>query len=74
MKFKIIVEKEPNGEGYHSYCPSLKGCHSCGTTKREAIKNIKEAIELYLEPEPKLIKRELKKEHLYHPQVLEIAI
>ena len=74
MKFKIIIEKEPNGEGYHAYCPSLKGCHSCGATKQETIKNIKEAIELYLEPEPKLIKRELAKEHAYHPRVLEIAI
>ena len=74
MKFKIIIEKEPNNEGYHAYCPSLKGCHSCGITKREAIKNIKEAIELYLEPEPKLIKRELIKERLFHPQLLEVAV
>jgi predicted RNase H-like HicB family nuclease len=74
MKFKIIIEKEPNGEGYHAYCPSLKGCHSCGTTKQEAIKNIKEAIELYLEPEPQLIQQELRKERTFHPQVLAITV
>ena len=74
MKFKIIIEKEPNNEGYHAYCPSLKGCHSCGATKQETIKNIKEAIALYLEPEANLIKRELIKERLFHPQLLEIAV
>jgi predicted RNase H-like HicB family nuclease len=74
MKLKIIIEKEPNNEGYHAYCPSLKGCHSCGTNKRETIKNIKEAIALYLEPEPEVIKRELIREHLFHPELVEIAI
>jgi predicted RNase H-like HicB family nuclease len=31
------------------YCPELKGCHSQGETYDEARKNIKEAIELYIE-------------------------
>jgi predicted RNase H-like HicB family nuclease len=30
-------------------CPSLPGCNSQGQTKQEAITNIKEAIELYIE-------------------------
>jgi predicted RNase H-like HicB family nuclease len=30
-------------------CPSLPGCISQGETKEEALKNIKEAIELYVE-------------------------
>ncbi len=30
-------------------CPSLPGCVSQGRTKEEALKNIKEAIELYVE-------------------------
>jgi predicted RNase H-like HicB family nuclease len=30
-------------------CPSLPGCNSQGKTKQEAISNIKEAIELYIE-------------------------
>ncbi|WP_373872764.1 type II toxin-antitoxin system HicB family antitoxin [Microseira wollei] len=30
-------------------CPSLPGCNSQGKTKQEAITNIKEAIELYIE-------------------------
>ena len=30
-------------------CPSLPGCLSQGETKEEAIRNIKEAIEIYIE-------------------------
>lgn len=30
-------------------CPSLPGCHSQGATRAEALENIKEAIEVYLE-------------------------
>ena len=30
-------------------CPSLPGCISQGKTKEEALENIKEAIELYIE-------------------------
>ena len=49
MKLKIVLE--PSGEGgYTVYVPSLPGCISEGDTKKEALANIKEAIELYLEP------------------------
>jgi hypothetical protein len=33
----------------HAWCPELKGCHSQGRTLDEAIADIREAIELYLE-------------------------
>ena len=46
--FEVILEPEDEG-GYHIYCPVLKGCHSYGETRAEALKNIKEAIELWLE-------------------------
>ena len=46
--FTVILELEADG-GYHSFCLELKGCHSQGDTKEEAIVNIKEAIDLYLE-------------------------
>jgi len=49
MKLKIILEPSKDG-GYTVYVPSLPGCISEGSTKEEALKNIKEAIELYLEP------------------------
>ncbi|MDA2919100.1 type II toxin-antitoxin system HicB family antitoxin [Desulfobacterota bacterium AH_259_B03_O07] len=48
MKLTIILEPQEEG-GFTAYVPSLKGCVSQGDTKKEAIKNIKEAIELYLE-------------------------
>ena len=48
MKLKIVLEKSDEG-GYTVYVPSLPGCISEGDTKEEALKNIKEAIELYLE-------------------------
>ena len=49
MKFKIVLEKSDEG-GYTVYVPSLPGCISEGDTEEEALANIKEAIELYLEP------------------------
>jgi predicted RNase H-like HicB family nuclease len=49
MKLKVVLEKSEDG-GYTVTVPSLPGCISEGNTKNEALANIKEAIELYLEP------------------------
>lgn len=49
MKFKIVLEKSDEG-GFTAYVPSLPGCISEGNSEEEAVKNIQEAIELYLEP------------------------
>ncbi len=49
MKIKIYLEPSEEG-GYTAIVPSLPGCISEGDTKEEALKNIREAIELYLEP------------------------
>ncbi len=48
MEFYVVLEEQEEG-GYTAYVPSLPGCISQGETKEEAIENIKEAIELYLE-------------------------
>ena len=48
MKYTIIIEKG-HESGYVAYAPALKGCVSQGGTKEEAIKNIKEAMEAYVE-------------------------
>ena len=48
MKLKIVLETSDEG-GYTVYVPSLPGCISEGQAKKEALANIKEAIELYLE-------------------------
>lgn len=40
----------PGEDGYWvAECPSLPGCISQGKTKEEAIANIREAVELYIE-------------------------
>lgn len=48
MELKVVLEKQEEG-GYAVYVPSLPGCISQGETREAALKNIKEAIELYLE-------------------------
>jgi len=48
MKLKIVLEKSDEG-GFTVYVPSLPGCISEGDTEAEALKNIREAVELYLE-------------------------
>ncbi|ARE79788.1 type II toxin-antitoxin system HicB family antitoxin [Campylobacter helveticus] len=47
MTLNAIIEKDDNG--YFAYVPELKGCISEGNTYEEALANIKEASELYLE-------------------------
>ena len=47
MRYKVKLQKSE--EGYAIWCPSLPGCWSQGATKDEALENIKDAIEAYLE-------------------------
>jgi len=49
MKFTVILEPSEEG-GYTVIVPSLPGCVSEGDSREEALKNVREAIELYLEP------------------------
>ena len=49
MRSKVVLEPTDEG-GYTVYVPSLPGCISEGDTLEEALANIEEAIELYLEP------------------------
>lgn len=49
MKIKVVLEPSED-RGYTAYVPSLPGCISEGDTREEALNNIQEAIELYLEP------------------------
>jgi len=48
MKIKVVLEPQEE-RGFTVYAPSLPGCISEGDTREEALRNIKEAIELYLE-------------------------
>ena len=51
MTLKIVLEHGEDGY-FVAHCPSLKSCWSQGKTRDEALKNIREAIDLYLEPAP----------------------
>jgi len=67
MNIKILVEKGEDGY-FVASVPSLKGCWSQGKYREEALRNIREAIDLYLEPEPFSFKKSENKE------LVEIAI
>jgi len=47
--FEIVIEKEPEDEGYFAHCPALPGCFSNGRTIEETKRNIREAIQLHVE-------------------------
>ena len=45
--YRIIIE--PDGKHFHGYVPALSGCHTFGKTIVDTKKNLKEALQLYLE-------------------------
>jgi predicted RNase H-like HicB family nuclease len=49
-KASVVIEKDEHG--YYAWCPELKGCQSQGASIEEALANIREAIELYVETLP----------------------
>lgn len=49
MKLTVVLERSEE-DGFSVLVPALPGCISEGDTREEALKNIREAIELYLEP------------------------
>ena len=48
MKYRVFIEQDEDGV-FVAEVPSLPGCISQGNTRREALRNIQEAIALYLE-------------------------
>lgn len=50
--FSVVIEEDAFEDGtkaYHAYCPALSGCHTWGHTADEALTNIQETVELYVE-------------------------
>jgi len=47
-EFDVVILEDETG-GYVTFVPALPGCHTQGDTLEELMKNVKEAIELYLE-------------------------
>lgn len=65
MNIKVMVERGEDGF-FVAHVPALKSCWSQGRTKEEALENIREAIDLYLEPEPA--------ELLEDQEIIELAV
>ena len=51
MHLRAVIEFDEEVRSYSAYCPELPGCASAGDSEEEALSNLKEAIELYLEPD-----------------------
>ncbi len=54
MKYKVNIKKTE--DGYSIWVPGLPGCWSQGKTEDEALENIKDAIESYIETVDELSK------------------
>ena len=54
MKYKVNLKRTE--EGYSVWVPGLSGCWSQGKTEVEALENIKDAIQAYLETAEELTK------------------
>ena len=48
MRYTVVLQQQPDG-GFVATVPVLPGCVSQGDTREEALKNIQEAAELYVE-------------------------
>jgi predicted RNase H-like HicB family nuclease len=49
LEYTVILRWGPDFQGYWVEVPALPGCVSQGKTKDEALKNVREAIELHVE-------------------------
>lgn len=49
MKYRVVLIE--SDEGFSVSCPALKGCHSQGSTRVEALENIRDAIREWLAAE-----------------------
>jgi predicted RNase H-like HicB family nuclease len=47
--FEIVIEKEPEDEGYFAYSPTIPGCFSNGKSIEQAKRNIREAISQHID-------------------------
>ncbi|MDQ2866984.1 MAG: type II toxin-antitoxin system HicB family antitoxin [Verrucomicrobiota bacterium] len=48
MTLQVVIEQGEDGY-FSAHCPALKSCWSQGKTRQEALENMREAIDLYLE-------------------------
>ena len=70
MKLDVLLQKDEDGY-YVASCPAIKGCHSQGRTKQEALANIREAIQGCLAVLNTQAKRQGRSRHA---QLVEVAV
>ena len=63
MKYTVVINESEYGFDVH--CPALPGCHSQGDTLEEALENIKDAINTYLQ----MIEEETRDSTVYQVEV-----
>ncbi len=51
MDWQVLLERDSETGDWAAWRPTLPGCASAGTTREEALRNIREAVAPYLEPE-----------------------
>jgi predicted RNase H-like HicB family nuclease len=49
MKYAVVISRDPEEGVYNVDVPSLPGCHTWGKTRREAVRNAKDAILTYVD-------------------------
>jgi len=72
LEFSVVILEDEDG-GYIAYVPELPRCHTQGETLDEVVRNIKEAIELYLETLSEDELRELLKSRVVGFQRVELV-
>ena len=50
MKLRLLVEFDPTTNRWSAVYPELPGCASAGDTEEQAVRNAKEALQLWFEP------------------------
>jgi len=72
--FQIIIEKEPEDEGYFAYSPTIPGCFSNGKTIEETKRNIRQAVEQHLVSMLKHAQPVPQNDRLVHVEELTVAV
>jgi antitoxin HicB len=50
--FRVVVQPDKFEDGrdaWHAFCPALRGCQTWGHTREEALRNIRDAIDLHVQ-------------------------
>lgn len=72
--FEILIEKEPEDDGYYAYSPTLPGCFSNGRTIEEAKRSMRIAVSQHIEALLARGEPIPQNEHLVHVEELTVAV